>query len=137
MKTRLGTRIGQKTLEEEFKRHPNTKECSESKGPFGTFGVLSKSAKLASFGFWPNSLWVTIRYTIFRSFRKRMHPDCRAYFLESSSLYKQRLNLIIQYLFFLHFGRHTFQALKLPIFYDPFSECCCLNQGFQVSKRIS
>ena len=39
MKTRLGTRTGQKTLEEEFKRHPNAKECSESKGQFGTFGV--------------------------------------------------------------------------------------------------
>ena len=29
MKTRLGTRIGQKTLEEESKRHPNTKVYSE------------------------------------------------------------------------------------------------------------
>ena len=29
MKTRLGTRIGQKTLEEESKRHPNMKVYSE------------------------------------------------------------------------------------------------------------
>ena len=39
MKTRLGTKIGQKTLEEESKQHLNTKECSVSKGQFGTFGV--------------------------------------------------------------------------------------------------
>ena len=45
MKTRLGTRTGQKTLEEEFKRHPNAKECSESKGQFGTFGVSNGTLK--------------------------------------------------------------------------------------------
>ena len=39
MKTRLGTRTGQKTLEEESKWHLNMKERSESKGQFGTFGV--------------------------------------------------------------------------------------------------
>ena len=39
MKTRLGKKIGQKTLEEESKQHLNTKECSVSKGQFGTFGV--------------------------------------------------------------------------------------------------
>ena len=55
MKTHLGTRIGQKTLEEESKGHPNMKECSESKGQFGTFGVSNGTLKgtnflLVSFG---------------------------------------------------------------------------------------
>ena len=39
MKTHLGTRIGEKTPEEESKWHQNAKEHSESKGQFGTFGV--------------------------------------------------------------------------------------------------
>ena len=34
MKMRLGTRTGQKTLEEESKRHPNTKVHSEPQGQF-------------------------------------------------------------------------------------------------------
>ena len=41
MKIRLGTRIGQKTLEEESEQHQNTKENSVSNSPFGTFGVLN------------------------------------------------------------------------------------------------
>ena len=49
MKTRLGTRTGQKTLEEESKRHPNTKECSESKGQFGTFGLPNGTLKGPNF----------------------------------------------------------------------------------------
>ena len=56
MKTCLGTRIGQKTLEEESKRHPNVKERSESKGQFGTFGVLNDTLKGPNFpwlGFGP------------------------------------------------------------------------------------
>ena len=36
MKTHLGARTGQKTLEGESKTHPNTEECSMSKSPFGT-----------------------------------------------------------------------------------------------------
>ena len=39
MKTCLGARTGQKTLEEESKQHPNMKEHSVSKSQFGTFGV--------------------------------------------------------------------------------------------------
>ena len=36
MKTRLGARTGQKSLEEESKMHPNTEERLVSKSPFGT-----------------------------------------------------------------------------------------------------
>ena len=43
MKTRLGARTGQKTLEREPKRHPNTKERSVSKSQFSTFGVLNST----------------------------------------------------------------------------------------------
>ena len=56
MKTHLGTRTGQKTLEEESKWHPNTKECLESKGQFGTFGVPNNTLKGPNFllvGFGP------------------------------------------------------------------------------------
>ena len=101
----------------------------------------SKRAEFSFVRLWPNSLRMTIRHTIFNLFAKGcvwIHTIIvRAYFLESSDLYKQRLNLIIQHLFFLHFGRHTFQALKLLIFSDPLFEFYCLNQGFQVSKRIA
>ena len=45
MKTHLGTRTGQKTLEGESKMHLNTKECSVSKSPFGTFGVPNGTLK--------------------------------------------------------------------------------------------
>ena len=101
----------------------------------------SKRAEFSFVGLWPNGLWVTIKHTLFDLFAKgcvRIHTlIVRAYFLESSDFYKQRLNLIIQHLFFLHFGRHTFQALKLLMFSDPLFEFYCLNQGFQVSKRIA
>ena len=43
MKTHLGTRNSQKTLENESKRHPNAKERLESKGQFNTFGVLNNT----------------------------------------------------------------------------------------------
>ena len=55
---RLGTRTSQKTLGEESKRHPNTKECSESKGKFGTFGVPNGTLKGPNFllmGFGPRA----------------------------------------------------------------------------------
>ena len=45
MKTRLGTRTNQKTLEKESKRHSNAKERSESKGQFNTFGVSNGTLK--------------------------------------------------------------------------------------------
>ena len=99
----------------------------------------SKSAELHLVGLWPNGLRVTIMHTLFDLFAKGcvqiQNLIVRTYFLESSNLYKQRLNLIIQH-FWLHSKRHTFQALKSPIFSNPFSGCCCLNQDFQVSKRI-
>ena len=58
MKIRLGTRTGQKTLEEESKRHPNTKYCSVSKGQFGNFGVPNDILKGPNFpllGFGPTA----------------------------------------------------------------------------------
>ena len=69
MKTRLGTRTGQKTLKEESKRHPNTKERLESKSQFGTLGV-SNGAKFPCIGLWPNGLQVTIMHTLFDLFAK-------------------------------------------------------------------
>ena len=48
MKTRLGIRTDQKTLEGESKWHPNTEVRSASKSQFDTFGVLNGTLK------WPN-----------------------------------------------------------------------------------
>ena len=72
MKTRLGTR-----LEEESKRHPNTKERSESKGQFGTFGVLNGTLKGQNFLGWALAQWPSSdNYAYpFRSFRKMMRLD--------------------------------------------------------------
>ena len=95
MKTRLGTRTGQKTLKEESKRHPNTKERSESKGQFGTFGVLNGTLKGQNFLGWalaqqPLGDDKAHPFSIF--FAKgcvRIHTlIVRAYFLESSDFYK-------------------------------------------------
>ena len=87
MKTRLGTRTGQKTLGEESKRHSNMKECSESKGQFGTL-----KAEFSPCGLWPNGLQVTIMHTLFDLFAKgcvRIQTlIIRAYFVESSGHYK-------------------------------------------------
>ena len=58
MKTRLGTRTSQKTLEEESKRHPNAKERSESEGQSGIFGVPNGTLKGPNFhvlGFGPTA----------------------------------------------------------------------------------
>jgi len=55
---RLGTRTDQKTLREKSKQHPNMKECSKSKGQFGTFGVLNDTLKGLNFllvGFGPTA----------------------------------------------------------------------------------
>ena len=60
MNTCLGARTGQKTLEEESKRHPNTKERSMSKSQFGTFGVLNDTLKGLNFpdvGFALTAFW--------------------------------------------------------------------------------
>ena len=56
----LGTRIGQKTLEEESTRHPNAKEQLESKGQFSTFGVLNDTPK------GPNFPWLGFGLTAFK-----------------------------------------------------------------------
>ena len=55
---RLGTRIDQKTLEEESKWHPNMKVHSEPQGQFETFGVLNGTLKGLNFpdvGFGPTA----------------------------------------------------------------------------------
>ena len=72
MKTRLGTR-----LEEESKRHPNTKERSESKGQFGTFGVLNGTLKGQNFLGWALAQWLSSddKAYPFLPFRKRIRSD--------------------------------------------------------------
>ena len=89
-----------------------------------------KSAELPSCGLWPNGLQVTITGCV----RIQTLIIC-TYFLGSSGLYKQRLNLIIQD-FFSMLQEAYVLGFKLLIFSDPLSKCCYLNQGFQVSKRI-
>ena len=42
MKTRLGTRTGQKTLEKESKQHPNTKMCSKPQGRISMMWALAQ-----------------------------------------------------------------------------------------------
>ena len=102
----------------------------------------SERSEFPCIGLWPNGLQVTIRHTFFDLYVKgyvRIHTlITRAYFLQSSDLYKQiePHNLAPFLFYFLCSKRHTFLAPKLLIFYDPLSEYCCLNQGFQVSKRI-
>ena len=59
MKTRLGARTGQKTLEEESKWHLNTKEHLVSKSQFGTFGVPNGTLK------GPNYPWLGFGPTAF------------------------------------------------------------------------
>jgi len=50
MKTSLGARIGQKTLEGESKTHLNTEVRSVSMSPFGTFGVPNGTLRVLN---WP------------------------------------------------------------------------------------
>ena len=45
----LGTRIGQKTLEDESKQDLNAKERSKFKGQFSTFGVPNSTLKVPNF----------------------------------------------------------------------------------------
>ena len=72
MKTRLGTRI-----EEESKQHPNTKERSESKGQFGTFGVLNGTLKGQNFLGWALAQWLSSddKAYPFLPFCKRIRSD--------------------------------------------------------------
>ena len=60
MKTRLGTRTSQKTLEGETKWHPNTKVHSASNSQFSTFGVPNGALKV------PNWLLEAERTFVFR-----------------------------------------------------------------------
>ena len=74
---RLGTRIGQKTLENESKWHPNTKVHSEPQGQFDTFGVPNGTLERPNFldvGFGPTAFGDDYAYP-FRSFHKRICPD--------------------------------------------------------------
>ena len=100
----------------------------------------SKRAEFFPFGLWPNSLWVTIRHTLFDLFAKgcvQIHIQIiHAYFLESSELYKQRMNLIIQHIF-LRSERQAFFTLKPHIFSDPLSECCYKIRVFRFQRELN
>ena len=86
---------------------PKHKSALGLQEPIRHFWSAERHSKRAEFplvGLWPNSLRVTIMHTLFYLFTKgcgRIQTliIC-TYFLESSSLYKQRLNLIIQTFFF-------------------------------------
>ena len=106
MKMSLSTRIGQKNPRR------GVQTALEHKSAFGAIGTIRhfwsakqhpKSAELPSCGLWPNGLRVMIMHTIFDLFTKgcgRIQTlIVRTYFLESSDLYKQRLNFIIQHFF--------------------------------------
>ena len=90
----LDTRTGQNTLEEESKRHPNTKVHSEPQENFGTL----KGLNFPDVVFGPTAFGDDYAYP-FDLFTKGCIwiPTLivRTYFLQSSGLYKQRLNLII------------------------------------------
>ena len=77
MKTHLGARTEQKTLEGESKRHPNTKELSVSKSPFSNFGVPNGTLKVLDWHFWALAQRPSgdDKAHHFQSFRKRMRPD--------------------------------------------------------------
>ena len=86
----LRTMTGQKTLENESKRHPNT--IQRPIQHFWSAKWDSKRAEFCLVGLWPNGLRVTIRHTFFDIFAK----ECiwiqtlivRTYFLEPSDHYK-------------------------------------------------
>ena len=75
--------------------HPNMEEHSASKSTTWHFWSAEqhfKRAEWSPFGLWPNSLWLTIRRTIFNLFAEgciwiRILIVC-AYFKEFSHLYK-------------------------------------------------
>ena len=84
---------------------------------FGTIGPIQHFQSA-------NSLRVTIRHTIFDLFAN----ECvwiqtlivRAYFLVSSGLYKQRLNLIIQHIFSTLWEAYVLGSQIAYIFLSPF-----------------
>ena len=94
MKTRLGTRSGQKTL----KKSPNstrTRKCIRSHRANSALLSAKRHSKRAEFpwcGLWPNGLRVIIMHTFFDLFAKGCARIqiliVRTYFLESSNLYK-------------------------------------------------
>ena len=105
--------------------HPNTEGHLAPKSTIQHFWSAErhfKWAKWSPFGLWPNSLWMTIRHTLFDLFAEGCIRICiliiRAYFLKSFGLYKWRLNLIIWHIFVYTRGIH-FETLKLLIFANP------------------
>ena len=67
----------QERLKKESKTQPNTKVKSSSKSTIRHFWSADwhfKSAKLHSFGLWPNSLRVPIRHTLYDFFTKGHVP---------------------------------------------------------------
>ena len=67
-----------------------------------------KRAELASFGLWPNSLWVMIRHTLFNLFTKGW-----------VLIHVLPFEAIILHLFFYTLRGTCFEALKLLIFSNP------------------
>ena len=95
MKTRLGTKTGQKNPRKGVQTAPKRKSTFIAIRQIRHFWSAewhSKRAEFPCFGLWPNGLWVTIRHTLFDLFVKRCAQIqtlivC-AYFLESSDLYE-------------------------------------------------
>ena len=95
MKTRLGARTNKKNLRKGVQMAPEHEKVFSVQEPIWHFWSVeqhSKRAEFSSFGLWPNSLWVTIKHTIFDLFAKgcvRIHIlIIRDYFLESFGFYK-------------------------------------------------
>ena len=117
LKTRLSARTGSRNLKKS-KRHPYTKVWSAPKSTIRHF----KSAKLHSFGLWPNSLRVPIRHTLFDFFVKkriliRILPMV-AYFLSILvSIYRDWIPKFST--FFDALGKTPFHTLKFltPLFW--------------------
>ena len=90
---------------------------------FWSVELHSKRAEFSFVGLWPNGLWVTIMHTLFDLFAKgcvQIHTlIIHAYFLECFDLYKQRLNLIIEHLFFYTLGGIRFRLSYCSYFLFP------------------
>ena len=107
MKTRLGTRTSQKNPRRRVQTAPEHKRVFGVQRAIRHFWSAERHSKRAEFSpcrLQPNGLQVTIRHTLFDHFAKGcvwiQTLIVYTYFLEPSDLYKQRLNFIIQHLFF-------------------------------------
>ena len=115
---------------------PEHKRVFEAIRPIWHF---CKRAEFSCDGLWLDSLRVTIMHTLFNLFPKGCAQIqtlivCTN-FLESSGLYKQRLNLIVQHLFFYTLNDTCF-GLPNSSYFLIYSLIFCRSQGFQVSRII-